>query len=230
MDSFGLAGNGTLPEGAPYRLHAVSVVVTAEFHNPSILNPDFLASRGIVPADWETTEAVTTPPVSIVRYSNGIQWIVEQSKLTVNEVCESPFRDDYRVYELVKAYLSKLPQVPYRSLGLNCAVSMRQEDPGRWLTQRFLKPGAWLKGKPEIVGLKPNFAMDAGDATCNLTLSDGDVQQLEDGSERAILITVNVHHDGPLDVDRLRMAIDRWPERQAFAISALDKLLRNPQT
>ncbi len=41
-----------MPEDTSYWLHTVSVVVTAEFHNPSILNPDFLVSREIIPADW----------------------------------------------------------------------------------------------------------------------------------------------------------------------------------
>ena len=219
-----------MSEDTPYRLHAVSVVVTAEFHNPSILNPDFLGSRGIVPEDWKATEAITTPPVSIVRYGDQVQWMVDQSKLTVTETCESTFRDHYLVYGLVKAYLAELPHVAYRSLGLNCVASMKQDDPEQWLTQRFLKPGAWLEGKPAIVGLKPNFAMDAGDAACNLTLSEGETQQVEDGPEKAIIVTANVHHDGPLDVDRLCVAIDRWPERQVFVISALDKLLRSRQT
>ena len=87
----------TLLGETPYWLHSVSVVVTAEFHNPSILNPDFLTSNEIVPPDWTVTEAVTTPPVSMVRYDNAIQWIVDQSNLTVTEICESPFRDDYHV-------------------------------------------------------------------------------------------------------------------------------------
>lgn len=30
-------------------LQSVSVMVTAEYHNPSILNPDFLKFQGIVP-------------------------------------------------------------------------------------------------------------------------------------------------------------------------------------
>ena len=33
-------------------LHSMSVVVTAEHHNPSILNKDFLINSGIVPQDW----------------------------------------------------------------------------------------------------------------------------------------------------------------------------------
>ena len=58
---------------------AVSVVVTAEFHNPSILNPDFLASRKIVPENWEVKETMTSPVLSFTAYENGIRWTVDQS-------------------------------------------------------------------------------------------------------------------------------------------------------
>ncbi len=222
---------GTLLQKAPYRLHSVSVVVTAEFHNPSILNPDFLVSREIVPSDWVVTEAVTTPPVSIVQYDNGIRWVVDQSNLAATETCESPFRDDYRVYGLVRAYLSKLPHVPYRSLGLNCVVSLKQEQPAKWLIRRFLNSGTWLEGQPEVIGLEPSFVLDAGDATCNLSLREGWVQSPSDGNEEsAVIATVNMHHAGPLDTDGLIEAINLWPQRQCFVISALDKLLKQTQT
>ena len=67
------------------RLHNVSVVVTAEFHNPSILNPDFLEKHGIVPENWAVTETVTTPTASVVKYANGVAWTVDPSRLTVSE-------------------------------------------------------------------------------------------------------------------------------------------------
>ena len=41
--------DGELCYEDPLLVHSVSVVVTAEFHNPSILNSDFLESKEIVP-------------------------------------------------------------------------------------------------------------------------------------------------------------------------------------
>ena len=220
----------TLLQQTPYRLHSVSVVVTAEFHNPSILNPDFLVSREIVPSGWVVTEAVTTPPVSVVQYDNGIQWMVDQSNLTVTEICESPFKDNYHVYGLVSAYLAKLPHVPYRSLGLNCVASLKQDHPAKWLIERFLKLGTWFEGEPEIIGLEPSFVMDAGDAMCNLSLREGWVQNPNgEDQESAVIASVNVHHAVPLDADGLNEAIDQWSQRQCFVISALDKLLIQTQ-
>ena len=112
-----------------YRLHSVSVVVTAEFHDPSVLDRNFLVSKRIVPEDWEVTEAFSTPPVSILRHGNGIQWTLDQSKLTVTEDCNSSFQDEYRVHSLASNYVAVLPNVPYRGLGLNCVVSMQRDNP-----------------------------------------------------------------------------------------------------
>lgn len=219
-------------EDSPYWLHFVNVVVTAEFHNPSILNPAFLVSQKIVPPEWIVTESITTPPVSIVRYSEGkgIHWVVDQSTLAVTEVCESPFQNHYVVYELVKAYLDNLPHVSYRSLGLNWTVSMECTDPENWITERFLKPGSWIGSESKLLGMLPKFTLDADGATCGLVLRTGNVKRNVGEDKKAVTVDCNVHHEGPLDVDGLRDAIERWRERQDFVMVTLDKLLRLPQT
>ena len=214
-----------MPDDISYRLHSVSVVVTAEFHNPSILNRDFLVSREIVPEDWDVAEAITTPPVSIVSYANGIQWTVDQSTLRVVENCDSSFRDDYVVYKLVDAYLEKLPHVPYRSLGLNCVISLGQSHPQRWLTERFLKRGPWQEGEPKILHMIPNFTVNARDAVCNLSLSGGQVNNQQNEPMDSVLVNSNVHHAGPLDANELRAAIANWAEKQTIVLLALNKLL-----
>ena len=213
-----------------FRLKTVSVVVTAEFHNPSILNRDFLASQGIVPPDWEVATAIITPPVSVVRYRNGIEWTVDQSRLNVVEQCQSSFRNEYRVHSLVGAYLEKLPHVPYRSLGLNCNVAMSLNDPQHWITERFLKPGAWLQGEPRVLGMTPKFSVDAGDAVCHFAFGSEEVPGADRGTGSAVVVDCNVHHPGPLDVNGLRAAIERWPERQELVLAGLDKLLKQPQS
>ena len=211
-----------------YRLHSVSVVVTAKFHNPSVLNQELLVSRGIAPEDWEVTEAITTPAVSILTYRNGIQWTLDQSKLIVTESCDSSFQEDYQVHSLVAAYLKVHSEVPYLSLGLNFVASMKRNHPEAWLTQRFLRPGAWRKGEPKILRMVPNFGLDAGDAVCNISLSAGQPPSLQGEPQSAVIVNVNMHHAGPLDAKGLVAAIDQWPSRQAFIISALSRLLKRP--
>ena len=214
-----------MPKDNLYRLHSVSVVVTAESHNPSILNPDFLVSQGIVPETWKVAEAITIPPVSVVSYRNGIRWTVEQPKLTVVEKCGPLFQNDYRVYGLVAAYLEKLPHVPYRSLGLNCVVSIKQDDPERWLTRQFLKSGPWIEGEPKVLGMVPRFTLDAGEAVCQLSFSGGQATQPQGKPEIGVIIKSNMHHAGPLDVNGLKAAISQWRSRQDFVTGALEKFL-----
>src|SRR5713101_6330983 len=63
-----------------------SVVIVGGDHNPTILNPDFLTIREIVPKEWgwEVADpAITTPPFAIVRYTNGTSITVERNKLQV---------------------------------------------------------------------------------------------------------------------------------------------------
>lgn len=212
------------------RLHSVSVVVTAEFHNPSILNKDFLVLHGIVPEDWEVIQSVITPPVSVVRYRNGIELTVDQSRLEVVEQCAGPFRKRYAAHQLTNAYLKKLPHVPYRSLGLNCKVSMAINDARSWITERFLKKEPWLLGEPRILGMLPKFTVDAGDALCHISMKDATIERRSGGREDAVEVDCNVHHPGPLGVNDLRRSIARWPERQDMIVTSLQKLLGESQT
>ena len=219
-----------MSEDVVYLLDSVSVVVTAEFHNPSILSTNFLVSNGIVPSDWVTTEAITTPQVTLLRYENGIEWMVDQSVLNVTQHCGTGFGDHYEVYDIVRSYLEHLPHVPYRSLGLNSVASMGQDEPQQWLTKRFLKTGNWLEGQPKVIGMTATFTVEAGDAVCNLTFSPGQLGSEEGEPRDAVIINSNVHHAGPLDANELRAAISRWPERQEMVLSAFDKLLKSDQT
>lgn len=210
-----------MSEKSHFTLHSVSVVVTAEFHNPSILNPDFLASHEIVPKDWVAAERLTTPPVSVVKYDNGVDWTVDQSQLAVTEKVGPAFGDSYRIHALAVAYLRTLPHVPYRSLGLNCRVSRQQQQPRRWLLERF---GArWLSDEPAVLAMTPTFALDAGDAVCHIGAA------VSSENDARIVLDCNLHLEGPQNVDGLCAAIGRWPERQAFIVEALAMLLGRRQ-
>ena len=106
-------------------------------------------SRGIVPEDWTLREAVAIPPLSLLRYDNGIQWIVDQSRLNVIEDCKGEFQDNYLVHDMVDKYLGIVTHAPYRSLGLNWVVSIEQERPSSWLLEKFLRKNLWVPGGPD---------------------------------------------------------------------------------
>lgn len=197
-------------------LRSVSVVVTAEFHNPSILNPDFLVSRGIVPPDWAAAEVLTTPALSVVRYDNGVAWTVNPSQLTITQPAGPAFEENCEIHQLTQSYLAKLPHVPYRALGLNCDVVIPESEPARRLVDRF--GVSWLGAEATVLEMTPKFALDAGGAVCFIAF-----QEVGDKPAERVA-SCNVHHPGPLDVDGLLGAIQGWPERQNFVVEALTTL------
>ena len=212
---------------SPFWLHSVSVVVTAEFHNPSILNHSFLVSEGIVPSEWECEDAIATPPFSVLRYSNGIQWIVEQSKLIVTEMTETSFQDSYLVHELASTYLEKLPHVPYRSLGLNCELSIGYDSPQHWLKQQFLNPGFPFDVDLNTLSIVPKESLGTSEAQLLLTFNVRDVKRGTADPKSSVVIDCNVHLEGPLDSPGLRTEIQKWPYAQEHIVSVLSKLLED---
>ncbi len=204
-----------MSDSTRFALRSVSVVVTAQFHNPSILNPDFLVTNDIVPEDWKVTDTLTTPPVSVVRYDNGVEWALDQSRMTVTERAGPDFQDVYHVHEPVIAYVKRLAYVPYRTLGLNCLVSRQQADSRRWLIERF--GTNWLADETSLRAMTPKFSLDAEDAVCHISAEPSD-----DGD--GFNADCNVHHPGPLSSERICAAIRRWPERQKDVLAALAML------
>ena len=75
----------------------------------------------------------------------------------------------------------------------------------------------------------PKFALDAGDAVCNVAFGTGQLQSSQGAPYNAIIVNGNMHHPGPLDAHRLLAAIEQWSSRQAFMIATLDTLLKKPQ-
>ena len=209
-------------------LHNVSVVVTAKYHNPSVLNPGFLELNRIVPKEWDVDEAVTTPPLSIVTYKQGIVWNLDQTTLTVTENCD-PDQSEFHVHRQVSEYVKTLPHVPYQGLGLNCVLSLATDNPAKWLTQRYLKPGPWRKGKYASLAMVPKFVFPVRNAICNLTMSPGLVHPEENMNQAAVVASSNLHHDGPFDAEALCATIDQWKEKHNGVLAALKTLFRGSQ-
>lgn len=206
-----------VPKPSILALRSVSVVVTAESHNPSILNPDFLASKGIVPDEWQAAEVLTTPTFSLIKYSNGVNWLVEPSRLMVAEDAGPEFKESYYIHQLVKTYLNVLPHVPYRSLGLNFQLAIAEPHPQLRLIDRF---GAnWMSNEKWILEMTPSFKLKAKGAICLINISP---IMLQNSGE--IRLDCNVHHENLSNSDELCDAIVKWPERQAFVRSAIVKL------
>ena len=214
-------------EFAP-RLHRVTVVLTAQYYDPSLLSHSFLVASGIVPEDWEIDEEgekFAPALVVSVHFRNGVEWTLSPTKLSVGEACEGSFQEEYRVHDLAQGYLRTLPSLHYGNLGLNWNVSMKCKQPEIWLTERFLKDGNWLSGRSNLVSMRPRLTFQVDEALCNFDFSDGHVERDDGHRERVVIVDCNVHHPESLDARQLRDAIAQWKSRQSFVLSALHELL-----
>ncbi len=197
-------------------LRSISVVVTAESHNPSILSPDFLVSKGIVPDDWQANEILTTSHLSMIKHSNGVNWLIEPSRLVVAEDAGPEFRSSYNIYKIVKTYLNVLQHVPYRDLGINFQVAVAETQPQLRLMQRF--GAGWMKDREWIIGMIPSFKIKTKDAICLIRIPD-----VTPGNGE-IRLDCNIHHKNLLSSVDLCDAITKWPDRQEFVRSTITKL------
>ena len=206
-------------------LHSVSVVVIAQFHNPSILNKDFLANNEIVDRKWNTTETISTPAVSVIQYNNGIRWMADQERLDISKEYNMPFTDEQedRTHHLAASYVQKIPHVPYRAIGLNCVVSIEKREPLQWITREFLKPER-LCSNMEMI---PRFIIKTDKATLNLSFGGKTV--LRNGKETpSIVIDCNLHHGGPFaSVEDMRRVLPGWEHVKNNIASKLNEILEN---
>lgn len=212
-----------MPAIAGVRLHTVSVVVTANYHNPSILNNYFLVNNKIVPDNWNVVEAVSIPAVSVMRYGNGINWLVDQQRLDISKEYNIPFEDhaDDTIHGLAAAYVRTLPNVPYRDIGLNCVVSIENGDPLQWMTQKFLKP----ESCPKDVMMVPQFIVRTGEAVLNFRFGDG-LPQFNDKQAKSIVIGCNHHFTGPFkSIDDMLQILSGWKDTKNTIAYRLGEVL-----
>ena len=213
-------------------LTSVSVVVTANSHNPPILTPDFLKSQGIVPHEWEVLDYMTSPNLSAVNYKERPQWLLDQGKLRILESCEGEFQDSYEVHDLAIKFIEKMRVVPYRSLGLNWQVFAHLEDPKQWLTKRFLST-EFKAQTPGDLRMEPQFSFRSNqglpDAIVNISVNSGQVALAGEVPSDAVVIESNVHHQGPLDACSLIIAIGHWEIHQNSIRAALRNLFEGDQ-
>lgn len=179
-----------------------SVVVTGEVHNPTILNPDFLAARKIVPSEWhnsvEVTQALTTPPLSMVAYANGISMVVENEKMQVVDSGKQIEPLKSSAAEIARRYVEVLPHVKYKAVGINFHSVVMNENPREYIKNSFVAPGPWDSGEPplEAVGLKLVYPIsDNGRVILSLEAGEQKSTKNEEQSVPVIMIHANFHRE-----------------------------------
>ncbi|WP_423908359.1 hypothetical protein [Candidatus Spongiihabitans sp.] len=191
---------------ASWRLENAAVVLVANTHNPSIINPDFLKNNGIIPADCKVgQELLVTPILAKLAFQNVMLTVVPE-QLHLEERNKNPennrFLDSSMLYDCTKKYVTALPHIPYIALGLNWRIRIPMPAPDSWFKERFLKGGAWQEK------IKPvNFVFKIQhDIATVYTL----ITEIQDGD---VMISCNFHFNLENEnrkIKRITETIDNW--------------------
>ncbi len=197
-------------------LHSLSVVILAEQHNPSIINPDFVKYNKIIPEKWQITQTITTPGLSVLKYDNNVQLVVEPNSLNISQDQNESFQKDANseIYKIATQYVKALPHIPYSRLGLNCVVSMIRNNSQEWLTKRFLKTSS----QDTKLYMMPKFIITNKEYVINLVFSSR--------KNNEVVVNCNVHYNGKLDHALLSQRINEWPSRQKDIKRIIDNLIQ----
>jgi len=153
--------------GKVLEIRDFSIVVVADNHSPSILNPDFLKYNHIVPTDWELAmPPICIPPLSQVVFKNGVNIVAQSDRVTFWEDFET---DDFsvKVPEVSSKYVDVLPYIDYRGIGLNFSghvVADKEEDTQDFFLNRLIASGAWksFQGNSPDVAVKFTYPTNSG--------------------------------------------------------------------
>ncbi len=191
-----------------------AVVVLAQQHNPTILNPDFLVRNGIVGEDWVPVPGgvLCMPSFAQVNYNNGVRFTAESEEFQIVDFQppEDPF--DSRVPDIASKYVETLPHVRYTALGMNFQGFWQHDAPQPFIIERFLKPDAI-----EATGLKTDtlsvvLTFSLEDARLRLKCESGHCKRGPDGEEKqGVLLDGNFHVDlaGSNPVEEVKEVLGR---------------------
>lgn len=202
------------------------VVVLAGFHNPSILNPDFLKSHDIVPRDWKVRESASMITFAQVGFQNGVTITLDPQRLRVTIKALSNFDEDFPIYRVAARYVEILPHVPYTALGINWKVAIPRARPENWITTRFLGTGEWRDEKPKIVDAQFIFRMRDGKIPTSFKIQGAKFTFPGQPPFMGVEVDTNAHHLGPFrDVDEITKLINNWPKRRQFIYGQTKRLI-----
>ena len=209
------------------------IVVTADAHNPTVLNPDFLSSNIIVPKEWAWTAKepiITTPAFSQVTYGNGVYITVEPLRLRVVDPAFNGEPATSKIADIAGKYASVLQHVKYTAVGTNFRMFIPMGDPDEYLKAKFVKEGPWYGSQhtPIAAGLKLTYGLQTNGRLL-LEFSSVTLKRNLVKTETGIIIGSNFHRECGVSPARdvsehVRHFADDWTRNLDFVreVLALD--------
>ena len=203
----------------------VNIVIIAEYHNASLLNPDFLRINEIVPFGWKESENVTTPGFALVMFDN-IRITLDQNRLEIKENKSDQFPVGYSpIYEIADKYINTIRHVKYTTFGLNWSINYPINETKRWIIDKFLKDE--FREFSDLVDCSINLTFDSFDSNCNLRFNKVNLRNADELQEEVIQINANFDHRISKDsgIDDITKRIYKWNDKQKFLKDKLMQVL-----
>ena len=224
-----------MSDHSEFRLARADVSVSAEYHNPSLLTPDFLRLSRIVPDHWEEEEAELSRDFSSVMFHNGVLWVINEERLIIEDSRKSlSFFEPFEVHGLARRYLEEVRTVPYRNLVLSfhgwASIHNSGGDPRRWLAEQLLRPDR-LNSHPSGLMLEPTILFSVSGTPVRLTMTR-DVQGGSQSEDGAVGLRVRVLYRGNVQQTDIRESgapllagLDRWADDESAMIETIRNIL-----
>ncbi|MFM7470387.1 MAG: hypothetical protein ACKO5P_02585 [Nodosilinea sp.] len=200
-------------------IQEISIILAANNLTPALLSLDFLRGSGIVPEDWELSQTPTfTNRASQVVFQNGVSLTAQPGTIMFSESFSGEIPEEFRVSEVVRAYVTTLPNVDYRAVAINprrfVTLEESSEDAGQYIARHLLTPGAWqdLGDAPVQASINLNYTLE--DRAFRLNISEANLQSPDQDPTQALVFAGS-------------FAYELTEETRDGRIKTLNKVLQN---
>jgi hypothetical protein len=183
------------------QLQQFSITVKGNQHNPTIINPDFLRIRKIVPAEWnwevDDKKIFISPSRARVAYKTGVVILVEPSNAQFIDLTKVPPIES-KIKDIAVEFVSTLKHVRYEAVGTNFYGIIEMPEPDNYLKTRFLKQGRWDIPEHPVTSVGLKLSYPAVDGTLYIVLDSGSITQKnspEGLEKKVLLISANFHRE-----------------------------------
>lgn len=177
-----------------------AVVLVGQIYTPALFTPDFVLSTRIVGKDWALAQQpITSPGVSLLKYSNGIGILVEQNRAQV--LVDNPPRHitETELTNVAENVLRRLSNTRHTAVGFNIAAIIEYDNATSYLRDKFFKEGQWTDESLRDVTVGLTYTRT--DFVLNITYASGIAQYAGESIEhRGIVVTANYHSDLPANL------------------------------
>lgn len=180
------------------KLTELAIVIVAENHNPTILNPDFLKYNGIVPEEWVVSKPpLCAHPVSQVEYHNAMKITAELNKLIFFTPRFANNESETKISDIAKKYVDTLRHVNYKAVGINPSGHFsfkNREAVKNYFLTNMLSKGAWADFWGGIRSVSMKLSYESHAVLYNIGIDQASLKSDRSREDNVLRISGNFHH------------------------------------